>query len=263
MSESERMSVTFVMNYWKGGGPRNVYTLSNLLSAKGIDSEVFAFFDSRYIPISVRNKYDFGTKTFDAKISYPEKYLSLLNTLFLPFYSPTLLTSIPFFIMQEFLEPKSLKSQEGDFFIATNWQTLIPIYKGKGYCSSKILYFVQAHEVDFSTDSFYRAMAKKTYILPILRFTQSKWLASYLDDIYGGKTEYVGLGIDHKVFRPIKVQRENTISTIVRKDKNKGFSIFVDALNKLWKIRKDFSVILIGEDPKFIKNGIEVSNVGL
>lgn len=247
----------FVMNYWKGGGPRNVYTLSNYLSQRGINTEVFAFFSLEHIPKSIRERYDFGTKTYNARITHPIGLLSLMNTLFLPSYNPKFFTVAPFLLSQVYLEPKALTTERNAIDIATSWQTLAPILKAKKNDLKKVLYFTQAHEVDFSKNAFYRKMAKRTYESKVQRFTQSKWLASYLDETYGGNTEYIGLGVDHNCFKPSGKQKRQVIATIVRRDQNKGFNVFLESINILWKTRNDFSVLLIGEDPKFLSDKIQ------
>ena len=48
----------------------------------------------------------------------------------------------------------------------------------------------------------------------------------------------------------------NKVATIVRKSQNKGFELFVRGVNELWKKRKDFEVLLIGESPDFLRQMI-------
>ena len=96
-------------------------------------------------------------------------------------------------------------------------------------------------------------MAEKTYKLPIKRFTQSKWLARYLDSKYGGETQYIGHGVSHNIFKHLPIERSRKVATIVRNDQNKGFELFVRGVNELWNKRKDFEILLIGESPNFLK----------
>jgi len=83
---------------------------------------------------------------------------------------------------------------------------------------------------------------------PLVRFTQSAWLARFLDSNYPGKTYYVGMGINHDAFHPPEtLKHKRKIVTVARWDTNKGFNIFVQAIKHLRKIRKDFEVVIIGE----------------
>lgn len=253
--ESNSLSTTFIMNYWKGGGPRNVYTLSCLLKDAGYPSRVFSFYSFEDIPVFIRNKLKLVKKTYGADTKNPTGNLSSKNVMFLPFTNPTFITSAPFLFKERILEPSTLSHCEVDGkLIATNWQTVYPAFDYANKNGKKILYFSQAYEVNFSENYFYRKMADKTYKLPISRFTQSKWLASYLDMKYGGKTSYIGHGVAHDIFKPLHIEKSGKIATIVRRDKNKGFELFVKGINKLWSERNDFEVLLFGESPEFIRD---------
>jgi glycosyltransferase involved in cell wall biosynthesis len=252
--ESDFYSTTFIMNYWKGGGPRNVYTLSLHLKEAGYPSKVFSFYSFEDLPNFIRNRLKLVKRTYGADTINPTGNLSRANIILLPFTNPTYLTSLPFLFKERVLEPITLSRHETNGkIIATNWQTVYPIFDLVKHKASKMLYFTQAYEADFSENYFYKKMAEKTYRLPITRFTQSKWLADYLDSKYGGETHYIGHGIAHDVFKPLPVKKSRKIATIVRRDRNKGFELFVKGINKLWSERKDFEILLLGEPPDFIK----------
>ncbi len=246
------------MNYFKGGGPRNVYMLARLLKEMGHASKVFSFYSYEDIPFFIRNRYKLVKKTYDADITNPYGLLSYANVAFLPYTNPSFTTSVPFFFKEWILEPQTLRhcGIEG-ILIATNWQSVYPTYAHSNRENNRNLYFTQANEVDFSNNYFYKKMAEKTYRLPIKRFTQSKWLAKYLDEKYGGETEYIGHGIAHNIFKRLPVDRSRKIATIVRKDQNKGFELFVRGINELWSKRKDFEILLIGESPDFLRQMIK------
>ena len=49
-NDKNSFSTTFIMNYFKGGGPRNVYMLARLLKEMGHASKVFSFYSYEDIP---------------------------------------------------------------------------------------------------------------------------------------------------------------------------------------------------------------------
>ena len=253
--ESNSLSTTFIMNYWKGGGPGNVYTLSCLFKDAGYPSRVFSFYSFEDIPVFIRNKLKLVKKAYGADTKTPTGNLSSKNVMFLLFTNPTFITSAPFLFKERILELSTLSHHEVDGkLIATNWQTIYSAFDYVNKNVEKILYFLQAYEIDFSENYFYIKMADKTFKLPIRRFTQSKWLTSYLDIKYSCKTSYIGRGVAHVIFKPLHIEKSRKITTIVRRDKNKGFELFVKDINKLWCERNDFEVLLFGESPDFIRH---------
>ena len=134
-----------------------------------------------------------------------------------------------------------------DVYIATAWQTAIPTYLTAKRKRAPVLYFVQADERTFSPFPLYRKLAEKTYRLPIPKFTQSLWLKSHLEHLYGNEVQYIGIGIDSDVFRPRPVERDKIVFTICRSDPNKGFGVFARAMEALYSSRQDFRVVIAGE----------------
>ena len=141
-----------------------------------------------------------------------------------------------------------MTASEPACYIATAWQTALPTLKIAQMERKPGLYFVQAYETTFGLGKIHRFFANKGYMYPLIRFSQSSWLARFLDSNYSGKTYYLGMGINHNAFHPAKViQHKPRIVTIARWDTNKGFNVFVEAINYLRKIREDFEVVIIGE----------------
>ena len=228
-----------------GGGPRNVYTLSGQLSVHGYSASVFALS---------------GNSMFGAFRCKPSLCANSTNTQTTTLKNP--LASVNFAIdvaaiKMSFLSPIQLLSStislatitQPAFYIATAWETAYPVLKVSSINKMPCFYFTQAYETTFGQTAMYKSFSVRSYIAPLIRFTQSAWLKNFLDSNYGGKTYYVGMGIDHSVFRPAKKNtfKEKQVLTIARAAKDKGFNIFVDAIKYLRKNRKDFKIIIVGE----------------
>jgi glycosyltransferase involved in cell wall biosynthesis len=243
MDSNERFA--FVMNPVKGGGPRNVYTLSAKLNEKGEKSTVVSFRSEDRFPF--KNKPISDIQKYGAKCVYPNRLSSFLDRVLIYRDDPNKITVIPFAFKQYLLRTITLHSYKNiSTFIATGWQTFIPSYIEATKRKKKLMYFVQADETSFSDNSTYKKEVTKSYYKPSIKFTQSKYLVDHFKEKYDQELTYIGFGINHDVFHPLEVQRESIIFTIYRDDPNKGFNVFVDAINKLWKIRKDFKVMIAG-----------------
>lgn len=261
MSTTEKFA--FVMNPLKGGGPRNVYSLSSYLNKLGKESVVVSFRSEDRFPF--RNKPISDIQKYGAKCLFPNRLSSFLDRLLIYNDDPTTLTIIPFTFKQYLLRSITLNSYKNiSTFIATGWQTFIPSYIEAMKRKKKLMYFVQADETSFSNSSTYKKEVTKTYYKPSLKFTQSKYLVDHFKEKYDQELTYIGFGINYDVFHPLEVEREAIVFTIYRDDPNKGFNLFVEAINKLWKIRKDFKVMIAGGDINFNKYKINFpfENVG-
>ena len=250
--------IRFIMNFWKGGGPRNVYTLSRLLNDKAFSSDVFAFHQKDLIPSGLSKYYGGLKDEMGARSSTPGKFQSIIN---LPFIFSDQLNwyNFPLFKIKELvLEPAILrKFPKPRMFIATNWQTVNPVYKVSQRLGIPMLYFTQAYEVGFYRNILWKKNSELTYRLPIHRITQSKWLKRFLDISYGGRNDYIGFGLKDIFLNSPKQELSNVISTIARNDFNKGFDVFVRAINNLWKKRQDFKVVIFGERTEISKYNIK------
>ena len=241
------IKISFVMGPYKGGGPRNVYTLSNLLNTHNTRSKVIQFIDPKYF--SFLNENYFDENALKADVSRPGAILSYWNAMFeIITHSPSAL-SFPFVSLSMLSKFLTVSMQEvSDIVIGTDWTTF---YSAKFMAErnrSRLFYFVQADERTFYNGRLYKSLAQNTYHKRVPRFTQSKWLKTFLDDEFGGINQYIGFGINETFFSPLKFEGfKKNIFTIARSGKAKGFDLFIKAINSLYEIRKDFSVTIAGE----------------
>ena len=241
-------SIDFVSNPFTGGGPRNIYTLSGILNKSGYNSSV-RFFNE----LSYRKGSRVLVEQFGVSVKEPSKILDVLNRT--TSVSDNLRFSLlPVFLFQEYIgRVATLYSNNiPDAFVSTFWQSVFPTEYVSRKRKKAHFYFVQADETGFSNNKTYKAMAEKTYKLNIPKLTHSKWVKEHLDVKYGGENEYIGMGINHESFKPRGKNKEATVFTIARKERDKGFDIFVKAMNEVWKGRKDFKVVIAGNQ-KFVE----------
>ena len=241
------IKVDFVMGPYKGGGPRNVYTLSRMLNSGNVKSKVIQFIDPKYFSFLSKNYFD--ENTLNADVSRPGAILSYANAMFeIITHSPSAI-SFPFVsvsMLSRFLTVSTEKAS--DIVIGTDWGTFHSAKFLADKNNSKLFYFVQADERTFYNGLLYRSLAENTYHRQIPRFTQSKWLKTFLDNEFGGINHYIGFGINEIFFLPIESNNfKKNIFTIARSGKAKGFDLFVKALNSLYETRKDFTVTIAGE----------------
>ena len=98
---------------------------------------------------------------------------------------------------------------ESAVYVATAWQSTFPVSRVSGMVGQQGMYFVQAYETTFSRGPIFKYFANKTYMYKLIQFTQSAWLARFLEENYRAKTYYIGMGINHDVFRPAKIIHTN------------------------------------------------------
>lgn len=233
------MKIRFVIpGLWTGGGPRNIYTLTANLAERGHDVAVLD------LCLSLHGFLE-PTTPKNANVKYLWRPLALANQAAYVASGKT-----EWMIPVQLLAHTSslLTSAESAIYIATSWRTAFPVSKVSRMIGRSSMYFVQAYESTFSNGSIYKCFANKTYFWKSIRFTQSAWLARFLEENYGAETHYVGMGIDHDVFHPVKIaQQQSKIVTIARTDPNKGFHTFLKAMKYLYKMQNDFEVVIIGE----------------
>ncbi len=238
--------INFAIGPYRGGGPRNVYTLSKLLSDAGYNSEVIRFVNPSYFDFLSENTMK--VPSIGAKLSSPGILKSFSNITFELIYKIPATLLLPIVTFSLITRTLTLsKYNKADLYIATDWGSFFPTFLVSQRRGSPMLYFVQAEESTFNNDPSYKMMAINTYRTPVKRITQSKLLKEILDKKYGGITHYIGFGINPSFFLPLIQNKENIIFTIARKSYDKGFDIFVNAINYLWNKRKDFSVMIAGD----------------
>jgi len=239
------MNVRFIIpGLWHGGGPRNVYTLSAQLAKSGHNASVVAFTDLSRIPRILGGNKSIPNLS-GAEVTFRREPLAFTYQVVSKASAKNQLL-IPIQLMTGALS--TMTNVELAFYVATAWQTAFPVLMVSEIQKKPCLYFVQAYETTFRADIIPKYFSNKTYMYPIIRFTQSAWLKRFLDHNYGGRTYHIGMGIDHNIFRPARVvQHKHRIVTIARSDPNKGFDIFVEAIRRLYNTRNDFEVVIIGE----------------
>lgn len=248
------LSYRFVIpGLWNGGGPRNVYTLSGCLRKKGYDSSLLVFTDLTKVPAVIGGRST-TPNLADARVRFLVSPVGLINqTLWKVSQKSSLF--IPHQLIASTLSLMAVA--EPTCYIASAWQTVFPVFRVAQLVRKPALYFVQAYEPTFALRRIHEYFANRTYLYPIVRFSQSAWLARFLDSNCAGKTYYLGMGINHHDFCPPKnLEYKRRIVTVARWDVNKGFNIFVQAIKHLRKIRNDFEVVIIGE-----KQALDMQNI--
>ncbi len=241
-------SVSFLMNAFKGGGPRNVYILSELLSNNGFESYIMNYNDVLGNSGGSRQEKQFSVNVI--------KSTGLLNGMnkMASFSDDVRFHSTPiFFFNQYFLKPKVLKkNKKMDIYISTFWQSVVPADRFSKNINAQHIFFTQADERTFGKGKMYNKICESVYNRNVVKVTQSLWLKQFLDETYGGLNEYIGIGIDHNIFKPMSNEKENTIFSIARPEPFKGFDVFLKACNILSKSSKNIKIVIAG-DPDLIK----------
>ena len=236
-------SVSFLMNAFKGGGPRNVYILSELLSKKGFESFIMNYNDVLGNSGGIKEENQFSVKVIKNKglSNGLNKVASIADDVRL-YNSPL------FFMNQYLLKPKVLKKNRSmDIYISTFWQSVVPADRYTKSINAKHIFFTQADERTFGRGKVYTKICEKAYKKNIVKVTQSLWLKKFLDDTYGGYNEYIGIGIDHNVFKPSGAQHENIIFSIARPESFKGFDVFLKTCHIISKSSKQFKIMIAGD----------------
>lgn len=231
------------MNAFKGGGPRNVYILSELLSKNGYESYIMNYNDVLGNSGGIQQENQFPVTVIKSK-----GLLNGLNKVF-SFSDDVRFHNSPlFFLNQYFLKPMVLKRNRSmDIYISTFWQSVIPADRFSKSISARHIFFTQADERTFGKGKFYRKICENVYKKNVVKVTQSLWLKNFLDDTYGGYNEYIGIGIDHEVFKPIACEPENIIFSIARPEPFKGFEVFLKACHIISKSPKQFKILIAGD----------------
>ena len=94
-----------------------------------------------------------------------------------------------------------------DVVIATGWQTVYPAMLLEGVRARA--YMVNDHESEFYPTSFESHFAEQTYYLGLYGICASPWLRDIYVDRYGGQAGYFELGVDHDVYFPRPIERED------------------------------------------------------
>ena len=120
--------------------------------------------------------------------------------------------------------------------VATWWKTAKSVAEsgGRGF------YLVQDIETSYVESERHREVLS-TYELPLAKMAEALWVKERLK-----VCKYIGIGIDHDVFKPYVMSREqNTVLYNYRNHSLKGPKLFLDAISKL---PADLKVVSFGID---------------
>ena len=131
--------------------------------------------------------------------------------------------------------------------VATGWQTvprtlLLPGVRRRAY-------LVQDHEPDFYPASASREWAAWTYRQGLHCIAASAWLAEKLRRDYGAQADHFDLGVDHEIYRPLPVRRQERMVLFYARavTPRRAVPLGLLALEELHRRRPDVDVVLFGE----------------
>ena len=229
----------------RGGGPRNVYTLNELINKGKRKSQI----------ISPYRNHSVALPADENAFKFPGKLMSAINEKLSRFDRVSYFNFPMFYLKNYIFNPFSIKEfRDTECYISTAWQT---VYLGKTISkiqNKPLLYFVQAYETSFGTNKIYKKLADDTYKLKLPMFTQSQWLKEFFKEKFSVDVEWIGLGLDHSKFFQNGLNKNKQVFTIARPEFDKGFDIFVEAMNIIWNRRKDLKILIAGSRDALIKH---------
>lgn len=155
--------------------------------------------------------------------------------------------------------------RDADAVVASYYLTAYPtaivtsLYRQKGY------YYVQGYEPDFfvfgrdrKVPLVQRMLAWISYHLPLYQVTTSAWLQGVLRNMTGQDAVVVNVGVNTAVFFPRFIAREQknirTIMCLGKKDPNKGFAYFLEAISILDRQFPDLRLLIATQDRELVVN---------
>jgi len=124
------------------------------------------------------------------------------------------------------------------------------------FVNKRAVYFVQDVEYRFYDNPILKALAFLTYTFPINKITYNPAICESLNC-----EMLINPGVDKEVFRPLKLKRERfKIMYIPRKEKRKGFDVFLKAIRILKERGVNFSVLFVGGTSSY---DLEIQNLGI
>jgi len=110
-------------------------------------------------------------------------------------------------------------------------------------------YHMQHYEPLFFDNQFLRKLAEGTYYLPLNKIANSTWLKNLMKERYKYDLPVINPGIDHNVFYPRKVEKNNNKLRVVAYGKQtrwKGFPELLKAMELVMKERRDVELVVYG-----------------
>jgi O-antigen biosynthesis protein len=135
-----------------------------------------------------------------------------------------------------------------DIVVATGWET-VPRALLLPDCAARS-YLVQDYEPDFFPASAESLWAERTYSEGLFHVTAGPWLAQLLRERFGARADWFPLGIDHRVYRPLDVERRGgTVLLYARRSTpRRAVPLGLLGLAELHRRRPDVQLVLFGEE---------------
>lgn len=140
---------------------------------------------------------------------------------------------------------------QSDVVVATYCLTAFPVHRAKRGVG---VYHLQHYESLFFPDQEMQRMVEKTYSLPLRKIANCSWLKSKLA-AYDDSIGIIWPGIDHDIFRPVSVSRDDDEFRVValgRKTPWKGLRDLFDAALLVKREIPQMKLILYGNEPNII-----------
>jgi O-antigen biosynthesis protein len=135
-----------------------------------------------------------------------------------------------------------------DIVVATGWET-VPRALLLPDCAARA-YLVQDYEPDFFPASAEARWAEQTYSEGLFHVTAGPWLAQLLRERFGARADSFALGLDHRVYRPLEVERRSDTVVLYarRSTPRRAVPLALLALAELHRRRSDVRLVLFGEE---------------
>ncbi|MTD46230.1 glycosyltransferase [Conexibacter sp. W3-3-2] len=135
-----------------------------------------------------------------------------------------------------------------DVVVATGWQTAHEVVLLPN-CRSRV-YLIHDHESEFYATSVESRFAEASYGLDMHMICSSPWLQEIVSSRYGRTSSLFDFGVDHDVYRPIEVPRQESTILFYGRDATprRAVSLAKLALRELADRGLEFRVLSFGND---------------
>jgi GT2 family glycosyltransferase/glycosyltransferase involved in cell wall biosynthesis len=135
-----------------------------------------------------------------------------------------------------------------DVAVATSWDTVHPVLR-LDHCRARA-YLVQDHEPEFFATSAESLWAQQTYRHDLHLIAASRWLAERAGARAGRPAAVFDLGVDHTIYRPLKLPRRNDTVIFYARDvtPRRGAPLGLLALAELHRRRPAVRIVLYGTE---------------